>query len=184
MNNSSLPNVFGRNNHRPPSVSSHDSSISSSTSSQTLVPPPPGMFTANAQHRSQGPPAPLPQLHSLTRSPASSALSAYGQPYGTASTSPSTSSSVFQEPVGTSENGYPNSVISPTHLSPGLSSQKRPYRQRRKDPSCDACRERKVKVSRAPCMVTTIEAYPRSVRCDGNAELLRVYYSKRQVPIH
>jgi hypothetical protein len=63
------------------------------------------------------------------------------------STSPSTASGGIPE---TSGPDHASLVISPTHVtSANLNAQKRAYRQRRKDPSCDACRERKVKVSRS-----------------------------------
>lgn len=62
----------------------------------------------------------------------------------THSTSPSTGSGSLPE---TQNHDPPLMMISPTQISSAsLNAQKRAYRQRRKDPSCDACRERKVKV--------------------------------------
>jgi hypothetical protein len=110
-------------------------------SPQTMVPPLNPFAIAQPVVRATTLTAPnIPQLGS--RSPGYSSNS-YSH-----STSPSTASGSLPE---TQNHDGPGLMISPTQISSAnLNAQKRAYRQRRKDPSCDACRERKVKVSRSP----------------------------------
>jgi hypothetical protein len=72
-------------------------------------------------------------------------MSAFYPAHDRGSASPNDHNSTLGEPLrsGLSGSGAP----SPVHMSAMMMhNPKRAYRQRRKDPSCDACRERKVKV--------------------------------------